>query len=38
VCDWLSPAKLQAFFNYWIACIPLPVHASRSVGRLLVAP
>jgi hypothetical protein len=24
ICDRLSPAKLQAFFNYWIARIPCP--------------
>ncbi len=24
ICDRLSPAKLQAFFNYWIARVPCP--------------
>ena len=33
ICDRLSPAKLQAFFNYWIARIPCPfTHANRQAG------
>jgi hypothetical protein len=33
VCDRLSPAKLQAFFNYWIARIPCPfTRADRLAG------
>ncbi len=33
VCDHLSPAKLQAFFNYWIARIPCPfTRADRLAG------
>ena len=37
ICDRLGPAKLQAFFNSWIVRDPLPLHTSRSSGRLLVA-
>jgi hypothetical protein len=33
VCDRLNPAKLQAFFNYWIARIPCPfTRADRLAG------
>jgi len=33
ICDRLSPAKLQAFFNYWIARIPCPfTRADRQAG------
>jgi hypothetical protein len=33
ICDRLSPAKLQAFFNYWIARIPCPfTRADRRAG------
>jgi hypothetical protein len=33
ICDRLSPAKLQAFFNYWIARIPGPfTRADRQAG------
>jgi hypothetical protein len=33
ICDRLSPAKLQAFFNYWIIRIPCPfTRADRLAG------
>ena len=33
ICDRLSPSKLQAFFNYWIARIPCPfTRADRLAG------
>jgi hypothetical protein len=33
ICDRLSPAKLQAFFNYWIARIPCPfTRTDRQAG------
>ena len=33
ICDRLSPAKLQAFFNYWISRIPCPfTRADRLAG------
>src|SRR5579859_7339195 len=33
ICDRLSPAKLQAFFNYWITRIPCPfTRADRQAG------
>ena len=33
ICDRLGPAKLQAFFNYWIARIPCPfTRADRLAG------
>jgi hypothetical protein len=33
LCDRLSPVKLQAFFNYWIARIPCPfTRADRLAG------
>lgn len=33
ICDRLSPAKLQAFFNYWIVRLPCPfTRADRQAG------
>ena len=33
ICDRLTPAKLQAFFNYWIARVPCPfTRADRLAG------
>jgi hypothetical protein len=33
ICDRLTPARLQAFFNYWIARIPCPfTRADRLAG------
>ena len=36
ICDRLGPAQIQAFFDRWLARLPLPLTAAGSGERVLV--